>query len=213
MYKSIIIVDDHEVILMSLKIIIQSRIPNTEIKAVNSITEFYQIIKQKCFDLYILDISMPDNDWIATVENIFTYHPNANILIHTMYNEVQYVRRAFTLGVNGYVVKTSSIEELGNAVSTLLSGKKFITPELNIKLASELGRGKERSANPCNLLSPREFEVSIELLNGSEINAISKKMNVVPSTISSFKRRIFEKLGIKNYHQLSLLARQFGLIK
>lgn len=154
---------------------------------------------------------MPNNDWVAMIGNIFSYNTEANILIHSMYYELPFVKRAFALGVNGYVTKTSTLDEIAHSISVLLAGKKYISPALAIEMAQDISNQGGKNLNPFDALSTREFEVSIELLNGSEISEISQRMNIAPNTVSSFKRRIFQKMGIRSVHQLSQIARQFRL--
>jgi DNA-binding NarL/FixJ family response regulator len=125
--------------------------------------------------------------------------------------ENMYAKRYLKLGAMGYLRKDASGPEIIKAISTVLNNKRYISPELNEKLLTDL-QSNHPAENPFDKLSPREFEIVQHLANGNSVAEISQKLNLHTSTIGTHKARIFEKLECKNIIELNNLAKVHRIV-
>lgn len=197
----ILIVDDHAIVRTGLEMMISKHMDAETDTAGNGKTALKKI-KQKDYDLLILDINMPDTDCGQLISTIQSLKPRLNILIFSMNEEAVFATYYLKLGVKGFLSKNSIDDEIIYAIKQILRGKKFITPEILESMTDE-----KNSINPFRTLSERELTVTHHLLSGKNIQEISKIMNLHTSTVGTYRTRIFEKLGIKNLVGLSELSR------
>lgn len=197
----ILIVDDHAIVRTGLEMMISKHMDAETDTAANGKTALKKI-KEKDYDLLILDINMPDTDCGQLISTIQSLKPKLHILIFSMNEEAVFATYYLKLGVRGYLSKNSIDDEIIYAIKQILRGKKFITPEILESMTDE-----KSSVNPFKALSERELTVTHHLLNGKSILEIAQIMNLHTSTVGTYRTRIFEKLGIKNLVGLSELSR------
>ncbi len=209
--KRILLADDHEIMRSGLKLLINNLVPNSLIDEAWNGDSAIKLVKEKEYQLIILDVNMPATDSFGIVSNIINMKPAARILMFSMNAEEVYAKRYLQLGARGYISKTASSEELENAISAVLNNKRYIGPVL-IQALTEEALGTNATNNPFEKLSTREFEIVQHLINGESITAICKTFNIQPSTGSTYKARIFEKLRCKNIIELNQLTRIYNMI-
>ena len=206
----ILLADDHEIVRGGLKIFINTFIAHSGIDEAWDGTSTFEKVKGNDYQLIILDVNMPDTDSFELIGKIIGTRPDAKILIFSMNPEDTYARRYLNAGAKGYVSKASSTTELGNAIITVLKNKRYISPSLSQAIAGEISG--ERTNNPFDTLSSREFEIVQHLLKGESISDICNMLHLKASTVSTYKARIFEKLNCKNAVELNQLARINNII-
>ena len=113
-----------------------------------------------------------------------------------MSSETLYGKRFIKAGADGYLSKDASVEEVKKAIETVLNGRRYLSADL---MDAFIG---EEQKNPFNTLSDREFEIASLLLTGLSIIEIASKIHLQPSTVGTYKARIFEKLHVSNILQL-----------
>jgi DNA-binding NarL/FixJ family response regulator len=145
----------------------------------------------RTWDLLILDLSMPGKSGLELLKEIKRLYPSLPVLIFSMHPELQFATRALKQGAGGYVSKDSGGEELMKAVRMVASGRKYISRELAESLASNLGKSDKM---PHELLSNREYVIMRALAAGKGISEIAAELSVSPKTISTFRRRILDKM-------------------
>jgi two-component system, NarL family, invasion response regulator UvrY len=194
--NTFLIADDHEIVRQGLKLLIADFYPGAHIlEAHNGDATLAQLKQFKC-TLVILDVQMPNTNSLDLVEYISAFHPNTKVLIFSMSSETLYGKRFIKAGADGYLSKDASVEEVKKAIETVLNGRRYISANL---IDAFIG---EEQKNPFNTLSDREFEIASLLLTGLSINEIAGKIHLQPSTVGTYKARIFEKLHISNILQL-----------
>ena len=207
----ILLADDHEIMRSGLKLLINNVVPDSLIDEAWNGDSAIQLVKENEYQLFILDVNMPATDSFGMVSNIISMKPYARILMFSMNPEEVYAKRYLQLGAKGYICKTDSSAELGNAISAVLNNNRYIGPVL-IQAFTEEALGTNAATNPFEKLSTREFEIVQHLINGESITAICKTFNIQPSTGSTYKARIFEKLKCKNIIELNQLTRIYNMI-
>jgi DNA-binding NarL/FixJ family response regulator len=208
---NLLLVDDHYIIRVGIKQVIESFLFKSRIDEAYDGDSAIEKIKHNEYDLIILDVNMPNTDSFGLLSNILSLKPNAKVLMFSMNDEGVYAKRYLTLGALGYVRKDAPQGELQKAITSVLNNKKFISAELNEKLLNDLN-SKNKSENPFDKLSPREFEIVQHLTLGESVAEISQNLKLHTSTVGTHKARIFEKLNCSNIIDLSALARAHNVI-
>ena len=131
------------------------------------------------------------------------------VLIFSMNEEDLFARHYLKSGARGFLSKKSTDAEIIQAIQQVLNGKRYISPNLAELLGDDIAGNK--NINPFESLSERELSVVSHLLRGNTISAISEIMSLHPSTVGTYKTRIFEKLAIKSLIDLTELARIYNV--
>lgn len=193
---SILIADDHAIVREGLKqIVAEEEELKVSAEASNSDELLVELTKQE-FDIIILDINMPGKNGLDVLKDLGDKYPDTPVLILSMYGEEQYGIRALKAGAAGYLKKESAPDELVLAIKRIVSGKKYITPQLAENLASTLSYKQNR--NQHQNLSDREYEVLCKIAKGKSINEIADDLFISVHTIYTYRNRILEKLNLKN---------------
>jgi two-component system invasion response regulator UvrY len=205
----ILIVDDHSVVRTGLGVMITNQLQTKADVAPDGKTAIKKI-KEKNYDLVILDINIPDTDCGNLLSTVLSLRPDIKVLIFSMNNESLFALHYLKMGAMGFLSKNALDEEIINALQQVLKGKKYMSPELIDLLGDNISGIK--NVNPFHSLSERELRVTHHLLNGNNILEISQIMNLHTSTVGTYRTRIFEKLGIKNLVDLTELARVYHFL-
>lgn len=195
----VLIVDDHTVVRYGLGIILEKAYNEIDISHAENLPDMNHKLNEN-HDLIFLDINFPGGYYTKMVEEIRLKHPATLIMMFSISDEIQHAPRYFQAGANGYLNKTSNEIEILKAVQTLLKTGKYISKVVSEKIVENTLYNQP--LNPLDKLSKREMEVLELLANGDGNLEISNKLNIQMTTVSTFKSRIFEKLGIKNMVKL-----------
>ena len=200
--KHILIAEDHAVVRIGTKHLLKSLIPESIISDVDDFDKIIQELKIKSFDLLILDINIPGGNNTKMVEAIRAASPGIRILVFSSYDEQQYGLLYLQAGADGYLSKEAPEEEFKSAVLSVLDNKKYMSQDMQQLNINRLINPKEYLPDPIVTLSPRETDVLNLLKEGLGTAKIAEKLNLQLSTVSTYKARIFEKLGVKNIVEL-----------
>lgn len=208
-----LIADDHPAIRSVLRQIIQELIPNSHnnIDEVSSIAELSEIILHKKIDMAVLDVHLEDGITLSELPLIKMKQPDMKILYFSVCPEDIYAQRLIQMGAHGFVNKKAKESELSEAISKVLAGRRYLSPEFMYALMLNPETAGKADSNPFLQLSAREFEVTTLMLNGKTNKEIAEQINLSASTISSHKSRIFEKLRVENEMELSKIAGTYGI--
>ncbi len=204
----IIIADDHAVVRKGLKQILMEMSGVKVVEEVDNGPALIEKITNESFDFVVLDISMPGQTGLQALKEIKDRKPKLPVLILSIHPEEQYALRALKGGASGYITKDSAPEELVKAIQKILSGHKYITQSIADKLADNFG-----DKHPHELLSDREYEVFAMIAVGKTITDIGDELSLSVKTVSTYKSRIYDKMGMKSRTELTLYAIQNKLIK
>ncbi|RAY78041.1 DNA-binding response regulator [Enterobacter cloacae] len=201
MYK-VLVVDDHP----SIRLVIKLSLNGMEIDDVDECdngTDAIAMLKRKSYDLLILDIGIPKTDGMAVINNIKKSDLPTRILIFTSQSIDLYGPRCMAAGVSGFVSKNEAIEDLMAAVKAISKGYKYF-PELRINTLDRYGKKKS--------LTNRELDVLRLLASGMSNNEIASQLNLSYKTISTYKTRMMEKLGVTSFAELLNAAEKDNLV-
>ena len=208
---NVLLADDHAIIRAGLKIFIENYIANSLIDESWDGDSALKLIKEKDYQLIILDVNMPDTDSFGLVSNIIALKPDANILMFSMNAEEIYAKKYLQLGAKGYLSKASSESEIKTALDNVINAKRYISPKLSQAFTEDALGNKPN--NPFYTLSPREFEIVLHLVRGESMTDICHALSLQTSTVGTFKARIFEKLNCNNIIDIHALAKVYNIIQ
>lgn len=192
--------DDHEIIAKSLIFIIKDLYKDAEIYQIDKLNEIVETLKKEKIDLLILDISFPEGDTLTIIPKIKAIQPDIKILIFSGHDENMYAIRYFHANVNGYLSKSSGVNEIKNAITEVMNNGKYFSRNIQNQIMDSLIFKKP--SNTLQQLSNREFEIAKLLVKGYGNTEISAELDLQKSTVSTYKNRIFEKLEVNNVPDL-----------
>lgn len=203
MYK-ILVVDDHAMFRKGLKRIFEET-PDMEVagEAANG-QEALANVRENDFDLVLMDISMPGWNGMDVLKELKAKQKRLPVLLLSMHPEEQFAVRALRAGASGYLTKDSEPEELIRAIRLIMRGKKYISPTLSETLAAGLGLTEDRPLHSA--LSDREYQVLCRIASGKTVGAIAVEMTLSPQTVSTYRARILQKMGLKTSAELTHYA-------
>lgn len=192
----ILIADDHAIIRRGLKFILDAHFSGCYINEADSIKDVKNLLSAFAFSHIIFDMQMLDDNIIEHLPEIRKQYPNIPILIYTMSPEEIYGKRMLDMGATGFLSKLSSEAEVIEALDLFLNGKTYISPQLKERISKD--EIKFKSESPIDSLSDRELIVMNHILKGTGVKEISIKLDLKPTTVATYKARIFNKLGVSN---------------
>ena len=204
---TICMVDDHYILLTALKVLLDGQ---DDIKVVGMAPDALsavQLIKSKNPDIVLLDISLPDANGLDLIIKFKKVSPESRILVLTMYEDKQYLKKALDLGASGFLVKKAMDYDLIYAIRTVARGEIYIHPSMVEGFISgpqsKIRDGKlSKEEFLWNSLSPREQEVMIGIAHGFTNKEIAEKHLLSEKTITTYRSRGMEKLGLEKKSEL-----------
>ena len=143
----------------------------------------------------MLDIALGDRSGLELLKELKQTRSKLPVLILSMHSEEQYARRAFQAGAAGYITKDSPGEELVKAVHKVMEGGRYVNSATAERLALDLEKGLDRPRHYS--LSDREFEVLRLIASGKTVGEIASLLELSDKTVSTYRARILEKMGMK----------------
>ncbi len=206
----VLIADDHPVVRLGLRQILAES-ADIELGAeVGSAEEVRDAVRERRWDVVVLDISLPGGNGIELIAEIRRERPETRVLILTVHSEEQYAVRAIRAGAAGFLNKESAPEKLTEAIRKIASGGRYVSPQLAETLASLLAG--ESQGPPHERLSDREFEILKLLASGKTVSQVAEELSLSVKTISTHRSRILQKMGMKTNAELTHYALRNGLV-
>ncbi len=207
----LLIADDHPLVRKGLREILEGEIDLKVVGEAGTAQEVFDGLGKNKTDVLITDISMPGTSALNMIADVKQLFPKLPILVLTMHPEERFAVRTLKSGAAGYLTKDTPPEEIIKAVRVVASGKKYITPSLAEKLATEIDSDFGRQ--PHERLSDREFQVMCALASGKKVKDIADGLAISIHTVNTYKSRIMEKMNMKTVTELTLYAVENHLIE
>lgn len=200
----ILIVDDHAIVGGGLKLFLGS-VGGFEIGGeARTGAEALGKIKDEHWDLLLLDIGLPDINGIEVLKQVKRNCPELPVLVFSMYAEDDYALAALEAGAVGYLPKDSAPEEILVAIRRASLGERYLSPALAEKLIN--GTAVSAKKLPHDALSARESDVMRMLSQGLPLTEIGERLHLSPKTVSTYRARILEKLGLQHNADITRYA-------
>lgn len=205
----IVIADDHPLIRKGLKQILKESVSIGRVDEADDGAALLDLLRHESYDVVVLDISMPGRDGLDLLKDIKVLHPKTPVLMLSIQPEEQYALRAFRAGAAGCLNKSGAPEELLDAIRQIASGHTYISKAAGEALLEDV---RHSSADlPHLLLSDREYQVFLLLASGRTIGEISQSLSLSVKTVSTYRMRLLDKMGMKNNAQITRYAFQHKL--
>jgi DNA-binding NarL/FixJ family response regulator len=206
----ILIADDHAIVRAGLRQFISDQ-PDMEVAGEAATgAETIDLVRAAQFDVLLLDISMPDKNGIDTLKVVRHIRPELPVLMLSGYAEDQYAVNLLRAGAAGYLNKEAASTQLVAAIRTVIVGRKFISSTLAQILADGVSGDADRPLH--GELSQREFQIFCKLAAGAAVSRIADELHLSVKTISTYRTRVLEKMGLKSNADLTYYAIKNGLI-
>jgi two-component system invasion response regulator UvrY len=208
---NVMLVDDHGLVRNGLKRLLNDVDGITVVAEAETGEQAIKQVRKQQPDVILMDISMPGIGGLEATRKISRSLPGVKIIAVTIHDDDPFPARLLEAGAVGYLTKGCEVHEIIKAIRSVHSGKQYITPEVAHKLALTFVNKGEKS--PIDRLTQRETQVMLMIVKGSTNKEISGKLCLSPKTTSTYRYRLFDKLGVLNDVELTRFAIRHGLIK
>ena len=205
----VMLVDDHAVVRGGFKVLLQTWDDVQVVAEADSGEEALRMHDSVAPDVVVMDIAMAGMGGIEAIKRLVAKHPQIRVLALSAHEDTSYSKRAFQAGALGYLSKRTAPEVLIDAIRLVAQGKRFIDPGIAQRMAMQDLSGE---TDPLALLSPREFEVFMQIARGQSVVAVAETLNLSVSTVGTHVHKIKQKLELTNTSEITLLALRQGLI-
>jgi DNA-binding NarL/FixJ family response regulator len=213
---NVLLVDDHKIMRDGIKAILRH---NDEFEVVDEAetgAEAVQICSRKRPDIVLMDIGLPGLNGIETTKEILRHHPEAKIIILSMYDDEHSVMGAIRSGARAFVLKKASDGDLIVALRTVAKGGSYLSPQVSDRLLHRIQSGdlESTTASPAlEGLSPRELQVLRLVAEGKTSKEIAVLLDLGLQTVRSYRKTMMKKLGVNNVAGLTQLALAAGVTR
>ena len=197
----ILLVEDHPIFRLGLRQLILQRWPDAVLGEAHTLQSALGEVEDATWDLAIVDLNLPDTQGIESVTKIRRFAPELSILVLSLHEQTTYARQVIQQGAQGYLTKDNAPDELVAAIQAVLSGARYISNMMaqSLALGAISGEGKSALEN----LGNQEYRVMLQLIAGARVSEIAVSLNISPKTVSTYRSRIFEKVGVYSNVELA----------
>ena len=205
------IADDHPIVREGLRRIVSENSGISVVGEASSAVELFRLLAAAPVDVVLLDVSMPGATYIDTLKDLRREHPSVKLLVISAHPEDQWAARSLRAGASGYLTKDRSPEQLVLAIGRVARGGKYVSESMAERLADMIDSGQHRAVHES--LSDREFEVLRALGSGMMVKDVAAQLGLSAKTVSTYRTRLLEKMGLKTKQDLVRYVVAHDLLK
>lgn len=209
MSTTVLIADDHDLVRTGIRRLLEDAGYTVVAEAATG-EEAVELVREHQPDVALIDIHMPGIGGFEATQKIQRHHPQCRVIILTAHLDGPLPRTLLEIGVDGFLSKGCSVEEMTDAISRVQRGERYLSRDVAQKLALAAVDGERRS--PFDHLTARELQVTLRMLAGEPNRDISASLNLSPKTITTYRQRIMSKTGVRTLTELLRLAIEFDLV-
>ena len=206
----IIVVDDHTVVRAGIRRLLEAESDMEVVAETGTGHDAVRLCRDRRPDVLVLDYGLPDLDGLEATEQINALSMPPKILILTMHASEEYATRVIRAGAAGFIVKTAPVEQVVEAVRKVANNEHYVCPTIMQKMVGRLANPV--ADTPESVLSNRELQVLIRLAQGLATKEVADTLNLSVSTVDTYRRRILEKLNLRNNADMTRFAIKRKLI-
>ncbi len=208
---NIMLVDDHDLVRTGIRRLVND-VEGFNVVAEASTGEEAITLARQLSDLHVvlMDINMPGIGGLEATKKLLNHNPELKIIGVTMHDDDIFPQRLLKAGAKGYLTKGSAIDEIVHAIREVMAHRHYICPDIAQQLA--IAQALPKDDSPFESLSERELQVMLMLMSGDKVNSISNKLSLSPKTISTYRHRLYTKLGVQNDMELAKMVIQHGIV-
>ncbi len=209
----VLLIDDHPIVRSGIKSELEKSENILFVGEASGGKEGVELAGKILFDVLLIDISMPGMNGIEAAELILKKNPSAKIIVLTMHDDENYVHEFIKLGAKGYILKDSNPEELIKAIESANNNIPYYSPQVSGAILSQNANRGLKKPVENEILSPREKEVLLLLVNDKKNKEIALKLNLSVRTVETHREHIMQKLNIRSISGLTKYALSKKLTK
>ena len=198
---NVLTIDDHAMFRSGLRKVLLDSPDIARVEETGDWREGLEILERGQTQVLLLDINLPDRSGLDVLDMVRSRFPQVNVIMLSMYAAPQYAIRALRSGAKGYVAKDMEASDLIAAIRNVNRGRKFV-PSALAEALLDTRHGLDPSPNPHERLSARELQIMRMMVAGGALTAIAERLSINVKTVSTYRRRILEKLGVASNAQL-----------
>ena len=206
----VILCDDHALIRRGIRDTLCDAADIEVVGEAGDYGELRSLMRNTSCDVLVLDINLPGRSGLDVLHALKDEGSSQRVLVVSMYPEDQYAIRALRAGAFGYVNKGGDPATIVSAVRTVAQGRKYVTPEMAQMLVESLTT--PAAGNAHEKLSDRELQTLVMIASGKRLADIAVELNLSPKTVSVYRARVLEKLGLSNNSEMTVYAIRNGLV-
>ncbi|HHH12958.1 MAG TPA: response regulator [Thiolapillus brandeum] len=208
----ILLVDDHSLFRTGMKSILETQDDMEVVGEADTGEAAVEQVRQSPPDVVLMDVHMPGIGGIEATRRILRAEPGVKVIALTALNDEPFPSRLLDAGAVGYLTKGCPAEELLDAIRRVMRDEHYLSADVAQKLSLSALVNKGESS-PLAKLSPREMQVMMMITQGKTTQEISDALYLSPKTVSTYRTRLFEKLGVSNDVELTHFALRHGVIE
>ena len=206
MSYSILIADDHPLFREALTYIVKSVVVDAKITEATNYEQTKTCLSNAAFSLAFLDLNMPDSTGLTDLALIKKLYPSVPIVVVSAHEDPNIIRTCFDYNASGYIIKSSSPDEIKNAINTVIAGNTY-TPK-GVDLSGQKNDPEQIATDQVSSLTPSQLKVLIEMGKGKLNKQIAYELNITEATVKAHITTIFKKLKINNRTQAVLFTKE-----
>jgi two-component system invasion response regulator UvrY len=207
----VLLVDDHKLIRTGIKLMLDKTADIRVLGEASSGEEAVERARALKPQVILMDVSMPGIGGLEATRKLAMSLPDAKVIVLSAQTAEPFPMRLMEAGASGYLTKDTAEDEIVTAIRRVHAGERYIAAEIARQLA--LQAVNRNAGSPFDQLSQREMQVMIMATKGHSVQEISDKLHLSPKTVSTYRSRLFEKLGVSNDVELTRLALRYGVIE
>jgi DNA-binding NarL/FixJ family response regulator len=205
----VLLVDDHAVVRRGMRTILEDSVGGVVIVEAANGDDALAAIEQQELDVVVLDLSMPGRSGLDLLAELKHRKPKLPVLIMSLHDEQHFAIRTLRAGASGYLMKDAVVTELVTAVTRVARGGRYVSDAIAERLAADAGKP---TSVPHERLSDREFDVMRGIASGSSVSEIAAQLHLSVKTVSTYRTRLLEKMGMASNAELTRYALDHGLV-
>ncbi|MCB1645977.1 MAG: UvrY/SirA/GacA family response regulator transcription factor [Pseudomonadales bacterium] len=206
----VLVVDDHQLVRIGTSRLLSDIESIDVVGEAGSGEEAIEMVRDLDPDVVLMDVQMPGIGGLEATRRCLRVNPDLKIIAVTVHEDEPYPSKLLNVGAAGYLTKRADVDEMVRAIRKVVSGQRYISSEIAQQLA--LKPFSDHDSSPFEILSNREMQITLMVINGHKVPEISEHLSLSPKTVNSYRYRIFDKLGVHNDVSLTKLAIKHGLI-
>lgn len=207
----VLLVDDHELVRSGVRRLLDDSQDIVVVGEASNGEQALELANECQPDVVLMDLSMPGIGGLEATRKLMKQHPDCKVIVVTVHAEEPFPKRLLEAGAVGYLTKGCGIDEIVKAIKSVSNGTRYIATDIAQQIA--LSMMPDAPPSPFDNLSSREMQIMLMITQGQNAQEISDSLCLSPKTVSTYRRRLFEKTGVDNDVELTRLAIRHGIVE
>jgi two-component system, NarL family, invasion response regulator UvrY len=207
---NVVLCDDHAMIRRGVRDTLSEHVDIRVTGESANYAELRETLRNVACDVLVLDLNLPGRSGLEALADLQASHPQIKTLVVSMFSEDQYAIRCLKAGAQGYLNKAGDPNAIVEGVRVIAQGRKYVTAAVSDMLIEHLSNPSAQA--PHTKLSERELQTLLKIASGKKLSEIAEDLMLSPKTVSVYRARLLEKLGLGNNAELAVYAIRNGLV-